>query len=140
MDAQTVFQPKIWYIVCGAFAALGAVENMINAETWAESAWGADGVNDQSIAHEMFFGVVFLAFSAMAFVSAFLLDGSTQAKFAMANAGVMVAFFVAMFIVLPAQGYELPGVTWLIPPLVLMGGLGTSGFLHKDGEAPAAEA
>ena len=50
MDAKTIFQPKIWYIICGAMALIGGIENNINAESWADSAWGADGVNDQSIA------------------------------------------------------------------------------------------
>ena len=52
MDAKTIFQPKIWYIICGAMALIGGIENNINAESWADSAWGADGVNDQSIAME----------------------------------------------------------------------------------------
>ena len=43
MDAKTIFQPKIWYIIAGAMALIGGIENNINAESWAESAWGADG-------------------------------------------------------------------------------------------------
>ena len=62
MDAKTIFQPKIWYIICGAMALLGGIENNINAENWAESAWGTDGVNDQTVAMEVLFGV-FMAVS-----------------------------------------------------------------------------
>ena len=57
MDAKTIFQPKIWYIVCGVVALAGGIENNINAETWAESAWGVDGVNDQALAMEALFGL-----------------------------------------------------------------------------------
>ena len=46
----------------------------------------------------------------------------------------MMAFFLAMFVVLGDTGYELPGVAWLIPPFLLLGGLTTAGYLHKDGE------
>jgi|TARA_B100001540_G_scaffold168243_1_gene148773 hypothetical protein len=134
MDAKKIFQPKIWYIICGAMALIGGIENNINAETWAESAWGVDGVNDQSLAMEALFGLFMAGFGAMALTSAFVLSGTSQAKFAMANGGVMMAFFLAMFVVLGDTGYELPGVAWLIPPFLFLGGLTTAGYLHKDGE------
>ena len=106
MDIKKIFQPKIWYIVCGAAALLGGIENIINAETWAESAWGS--YNDQSIAHETFFGLIFAGFGLMSFVSAFVLSGTMQAKFAMANGGVMLLIFIMIFVVLPTTGYNLP--------------------------------
>ena len=134
MDAKKIFQPKIWYIICGAMALIGGIENNINAESWAESAWGVDGVNDQSLAMEAIFGLFMAGFGAMALTSAFVLSGTSQAKFAMVNGGVMMAFFLAMFVVLGDTGYELPGVAWLIPPFLLLGGLTTAGYLHKDGE------
>ena len=134
MDAKKIFQPKIWYIICGAMALIGGIENNINAESWAESAWGVDGVNDQSLAMEALFGLFMAGFGAMALSSAFVLSGTSQAKFAMVNGGVMMAFFLAMFVVLGDTGYELPGVAWLIPPFLLLGGLTTAGYLHKDGE------
>ena len=115
-------------------AVIGGIENNINAETWAESAWGVDGVNDQSLAMEALFGLFMAGFGAMALTSAFVLSGTSQAKFAMANGGVMMAFFLAMFVVLGDTGYELPGVAWLIPPFLFLGGLTTAGYLHKDGE------
>ena len=134
MYAKKIFQPKIWYIICGAMALIGGIENNINAESWAESAWGVDGVNDQSLAMEAIFGLFMAGFGAMALTSAFVLSGTSQAKFAMVNGGVMMAFFLAMFVVLGDTGYELPGVAWLIPPFLLLGGLTTAGYLHKDGE------
>ena len=134
MDAKKIFQPKIWYIICGAIALIGGIENNINAEDWAESAWGVDGVNDQSLAMEALFGLFIAGFGAMALTSAFVLSGTSQAKFAMANGGVMMAFFLAMFVVLGDTGYELPGVAFLIPPFLFLGGLTTAGYLHKDGE------
>ena len=134
MDAKKIFQPKIWYIICGAMALIAGIENNINAESWAESAWGVDGVNDQSLAMEALFGLFMAGFGAMALTSAFVLSGTSQAKFAMVNGGVMMAFFLAMFVVLGDTGYELPGVAWLIPPFLLLGGLTTAGYLHKDGE------
>ena len=134
MDAKKIFQPKIWYIICGAMALIGGIENNINAESWAESAWGVDGVNDQSLAMEALFGLFMAGFGAMALTSAFVLSGTSQAKFAMVNGGVMMAFFLAMFVVLGDTGYELPGVAFLIPPFLFLGGLTTAGYLHKDGE------
>jgi len=134
MDAKKIFQPKIWYIICGAVALIGGIENNINAETWAESAWGEAGVNDQSLAMEALFGLFMAGFGAMAIACAFVLSGTSQAKFAMVNGGVMMAFFLVMFVVLGDTGYELPGVTWLIPPFLFLGGLTTAGYLHKDAE------
>ena len=61
-----------------------------------------------------------------------MLDGTTQAKFAMVNAGAIMAFFVAMFAVLPTTGYEMPGVAWLVPPFLFLGGLLASGYLHMN--------
>ena len=141
MDAKTIFQPKIWYIICGAMALLGGIENNINAENWAESAWGTDGVNDQTVAMEVLFGVFMVGFGAMGLVCAFLLEGKVQARFAMANGGVMIAFFVLLFVMLGETGYNFPSAAFLAPPFVLFGGLIASGYLHmNDDEAPAAEA
>ena len=141
LDAKKIFQPKIWYIICGAVALLGGIENMYNAETWAESAWGKDGVTEQSKAMETLFGLFMCGFGAMGLVCAFVLDGTTQAKFAMFNAGAIMAFFLAMFAVLPTTGYEMPGVVWLVPPFLFLGGLLAAGYLHMNGtETEAAEA
>ena len=136
LDAKKIFQPKIWYIICGAIALIGGIENMINAETWAESAWGTDGVTEQSKAMETLFGLFMRGFGAMGLVCAFVLDGTTQAKFAMVNAGVIMAFFVAMFVVLPGTGYEMPGVAWLVPPFLFLGGLLAAGYLHSNDVQP----
>ena len=114
-------------------ALIGGIENMINAETWAESAWGKDGVTEQSKAMETLFGLFMCGFGAMGLVCAFVLDGTTQAKFAMVNAGVIMAFFMAMFVVLPGTGYEMPGVAFLIPPFLFLGGLLAAGYLHMNG-------
>ena len=118
-------------------ALIAGIENMINAETWAESAWGKDGVNEQSKAMETLFGLFICGFGAMGLVCAFVLDGTTQAKFAMVNAGVIMAFFVAMFVVLPGAGYEMPGVVWLVPPFIFLGGLLAAGYMHMNGEDAA---
>ena len=137
MDAKKIFQPKIWYIICGAMALIGGIENNINAETWAKSAWGAEGVNDQSLAMEMLFGLFMCAFGVMGLVCAIALEGKTQAKFAMVNGGVMIAFFLVMFVMLPTSGYSMPGIGWLIPPFIFLGGLIASGYLHSMGEEAA---
>ena len=139
MDAKTIFQPKIWYIIAGAMALIGGIENNINAETWAESAWGADGVNDQSIAMEKLFGLFMAGFGAMGLTCAFALEGKAQAKFALANGAVISAFFIAMFVVLPTTGYEIPGIAWLVPPFLFMGGLMASGYLHMNDDEAAQE-
>ena len=47
---------------------------------------------------------------------------------------VAVLFVHVMFVVLGDTGYEMPGVVWLIPPFLFLGGLTTAGYLHKDGE------
>lgn len=121
-------------------ALFGGIENMYNAETWAESAWGKDGVNEQSKAMETLFGLFMCGFGAMGLVCAFVLDGTTQAKFAMVNAGVIMAFFAAMFVILPGTGYEMPGVGWLIPPFLFLGSLLASGYLHMNGADAAPDA
>ena len=119
-------------------ALIGGIENNINAETWAKSAWGAEGVNDQSLAMEMLFGLFMCAFGAMGLVCAFTLEGKTQAKFAMVNGGVMIAFFLVMFVMLPTSGYSMPGIAWLIPPFIFLGGLIASGYLHSMEEEAAS--
>ncbi|MBL6748404.1 MAG: hypothetical protein ISP85_05405 [Candidatus Poseidonia sp.] len=134
MDAKTIFQPKIWYIIAGAMALIAGIECIITAETWAESAWGADGVNDQSIAMEELFGLFMAGFGAMSLTCAFALDGKAQAKFALANGAVISLFFVAMFLLLPSTGYETQGKSFLLPPFIFMGGLMTSGYLHMNEE------
>ena len=139
MDAKTIFQPKIWYIICGAIALIGGIENNINAETWAESAWGVDGVNDQALAMEALFGLFMCGFGAMGLTCAFVLEGKAQARFALANGVVISLFFVAMFFVLPTTGYEMPGAAFLAPPFLFMGGLMASGYLHMNDDAVAAE-
>ena len=65
------------------------------------------------------------------------LEGKTQAKFAMVNGGVMIAFFLVMFVMLPTSGYSMPGVVWLIPPFIFLGGLIASGYLHSMEEETA---
>ena len=139
MDAKTIFQPKIWYLIAGAFALLGGIENNINAESWAERAWGADGLNDQSIAMEALFGLFMAGFGAMGLTCAFALEGKAQAKFALANGAVISLFFVAMFVLLPSTGYEMPVAGFLAPPFVFMGGLMVYGYLHMNDEEQAAE-
>ena len=118
-------------------ALIAGIENMINAETWAESAWGKDGVNEQSKAMETLFGLFICGFGAMGLVCAFVLDGTTHAKFAMGNAVVIMAFLLAMVAVLPTTGYEMPGVAWLVPPFLFLGGLLASGYLHSNDEQSA---
>ena len=70
---------------------------------------------------------------------AFVLEGTAQAKFAMANGVVISVFFLAMFFVLPTTGYEMPGAAFLAPPFLFMGGLIASGYLHMNEEEQAAE-
>ena len=132
MDMKTIFRPKVWYIICGAMALFGGIENNINASTWAESAWGAAGVNDQSLAMEVLFGTFMIGFGAMSLTSAFVLEGTAQGKFAVFNGGVMMAFFLLMFVMLNSTGYNMPGVAWLIPPFIFLGGLTFSGYLHMN--------
>jgi hypothetical protein len=139
MDAKTIFQPKIWYIIAGAMALIGGIENSYNAESWAERAWGADGVNDQSIAMEKLFGLFMAGFGAMGITCAFALDGKAQAKFAIANGAVISLFFVTMFFFLPSTGYKMPGAGFLIPPFIFLGGLIASGYLHMNEEVQRAE-
>ena len=96
MDAKTIFQPKIWYIVCGVVALAGGIENNINAETWAESAWGVDGVNDQALAMEALFGLFMCGFGVMGLTCAFVLEGKAQARFAIAN-GAVIGLWLSSF-------------------------------------------
>ena len=96
MDAKTIFQPKIWYIICGAVALIGGIENNINAETWAESAWGEGNANEQALAMEALFGLFMCGFGAMGLTCAFALEGTAQAKFALANGAVISAFFITI--------------------------------------------
>ena len=115
-------------------ALIGGIENNINAETWAESAWGEGNANEQALAMEALFGLFMCGFGAMGLTCAFALEGTAQAKFALANGAVISAFFITMFFVLPTTGYEMPGIAFLIPPFLFMGGLMASGYLHMNDE------
>jgi len=88
------------------------------------------------------FGVFMIGFGAMGLVCAFVLEGTVQAKFAMVNGGVMIGFFILLFVLLGGTGYAFPSAGFLAPPFVLFGGLITAGYLHMndDDVAPAAEA
>ncbi len=138
MDMKKIFQPKIWYIICGGMALIGGIENQINAQTWAESAWGPANANEQALAMEMLFGLFMCAFGTMGLACAFALEGVAQAKFAMVNGGIVIVFFLTMFVMLPSSGYSMPGVAFLAPPFILLGGLITSGYLHQN-DAPSED-
>ena len=136
MDMKTIFRPRVWYIISGALALIGGIENIINASSWAENAWGVENVNAQSEAMEVLFGTFMIGFGAMSLTSAFVLKGTAQGMFAMFNGGVMFAFFLLMFVMLNSTGYDMPGVAFLVPPFILLGGLSYSGYLHMtDDEA-----
>lgn len=132
MDYKKIFQPKIWFIIGGVMAIIGGIENNINAETWAKSAWGDDGATTQALALEHVFGAFMVAFGAMALVCAFVLEETSQAKFAVANASVMITFFLGLFALLGYAEYQVPGIEWLIPPFVFLGGLLASGIIHMN--------
>ena len=133
---KTIFRPRVWYIISGALALIGGIENIINASSWAENAWGVENVNAQSEAMEVLFGTFMIGFGAMSLTSAFVLKGTAQGTFAMFNGGVMIAFFLLMFVMLNSTGYDMPGVAFLVPPFILLGGLSYSGYLHMtDDEA-----
>ena len=88
---------------------------------------------------EALFGLFMCGFGAMGLTCAFTLEGAAQAKFALANGVVISAFFITMFFVLPTTGYEMPGIAWLAPPFLFMGGLMASGYLHMNDEERTAE-
>jgi hypothetical protein len=52
----------------------------------------------------------------------------------------MIAFFLLMFVMLNSTGYNMPGVAFLVPPFILLGGLSYSGFLHMTGDETSTEA
>ena len=109
---------------------IGGIENMMNASTWAESAWGVENVNEQTEAMEVLFGTFMTGFGAMSMAAAFVLKGTAQGTFAVFNGGIMIAFFLFMFVMLNSTGYNMPGAPFLVPPFILLGGLAYSGFLH----------
>jgi hypothetical protein len=39
---------------------------------------------------------------------------------------------VLLGIIFPTTGYEMPGIAWLVPPFLFMGGLMASGYLHLE--------
>ena len=81
-----------------------------------------------------------IGFGAMSLTSAFVLEGRAQAKFALFNGIVMMAFFLFMFVMLTNSGYNMPGIVWLVPPFIFLGGLTFSGYLHMNAEATSQEA
>ena len=139
MDMKTIFRPKVWYIICGAMAMIGGIENMMNASNWAENAWGAENVNEQAEAMEVLFGTFMIGFGAMSMTAAFVLKGTAQGTFAVFNGGLMIAFFLFMFVMLNSTGYNMPGAPFLAPPFILLGCLAYSGFLHMTGDEATLE-
>ena len=135
MEKITSFDPKTYMIFIGVFAALGGIDTFVNAESWAESAWGTEmSAESKNIAetYEKIWGLFVLPLAGLCITAALVLDEKNRAIMAYYSGLVMLAFFVVFFSVMQTLDYESPSLPFILFPVVILGLLIYSGYSHKD--------
>jgi len=129
------FDPKTYMIFIGVFAALGGIDTFVNAETWAESAWGTEiSAESKNIAetYEKIWGLFILPLAGLCITAALVLDEKNRAVMAFYSGLVMLAFFVVFFSIMQTLDYESPSLPFILLPVALISLLIYSGYKHKD--------
>lgn len=129
------FDPKTYMIFIGVLAALGGIDTFVNAETWAESAWGTEiSAESKNIAetYEKIWGLFILPLAGLCITAALVLDEKNRAVMAFYSGLVMLAFFVVFFSIMQTLDYESPSLPFILLPVALISLLIYSGYKHKD--------
>ena len=129
------FDPKTYMIFIGVLAALGGIDTFVNAEMWAESAWGKEiSAESKNIAetYEKIWGLFILPLAGLCITAALVLDEKNRAVMAFYSGLVMLAFFVVFFSIMQTLDYESPSLPFILLPVALISLLIYSGYKHKD--------
>tara|TARA_B100001113_G_scaffold177332_1_gene145278 strand:- start:492 stop:866 length:375 start_codon:yes stop_codon:yes gene_type:complete len=122
-------------IFVGVIAALGGIDTFVNAEMWAESAWGAEiSPESKNIAetYEKIWGLFLLPLAGLCITAALVLDEKNRAVMAFYSGLVMLAFFGLFFSVMQTLDYKSPALPFMLMPIVIVSLLIYSGYKHKD--------
>ena len=129
------FDPKTYMIFIGVLAALGGIDTFVNAEMWAESAWGTEiSPESKNIAetYEKIWGLFLLPLAGLCITAALVLDEKNRAVMAFYSGLVMLAFFGLFFSVMQTLDYKSPALPFMLMPIVIVSLLIYSGYKHKD--------
>ena len=135
VEKITSFDPKTYMIFVGVIAALGGIDTFVNAEMWAESAWGTEiSAESMNIAetYEKIWGLFLLPLAGLCITAALVLDEKNRAVMAFYSGLVMLAFFGLFFSVMQTLDYENPALPFMLMPIVIVSLLIYSGYKHKD--------
>ncbi len=135
VEKITSFDPKTYMIFVGVIAALGGIDTFVNAEMWAESAWGAEiSPESKNIAetYEKIWGLFLLPLAGLCITAALVLDEKNRAVMAFYSGLVMLAFFGLFFSVMQTLDYKSPALPFMLMPIVIVSLLIYSGYKHKD--------
>ena len=135
VEKITSFDPKTYMIFIGVFAALGGIDTFVNAESWAESAWGTEmSAESKHIAetYEKIWGVFIMPLGLLCITAALVLDDKNRAVMAFYSGCVMLAFFIGFFLFMRTTDYTSPSIEFIIPPFVILGILIFSGYKHMQ--------
>ena len=129
------FDPKTYMIFVGIIAAIGGIDTFVNAEMWAESAWGTEiSAESKNIAetYEKIWGVFIIPLGLLCITAALVLDDKNRAVMAFYSGCVMLAFFIGFFLFMRTTDYTSPSIEFIIPPFVVLGILIFSGYKHMQ--------
>lgn len=135
VEKITSFDPKTYMIFVGVIAALGGIDTFVNAEMWAESAWGTEiSPESKNIAetYEKIWGLFLLPLAGLCITAALVLDEKNRAVMAFYSGLVMLAFFGLFFSVMQTLDYKSPALPFMLMPIVIVSLLIYSGYKHKD--------
>ena len=135
VEKITSFDPKTYMIFVGVIAALGGIDTFVNAEMWAESAWGTEiSAESMNIAetYEKIWGLFLLPLAGLCITAALVLDEKNRAVMAFYSGLVMLAFFGLFFSVMQTLDYKNPALPFMLMPIVIVSLLIYSGYKHKD--------
>ena len=129
------FDPKTYMIFVGIIAALGGIDTFLNAEMWAESAWGTEiSAESKNIAetYEKIWGLFILPLAGLCITAALVLDEKNRAVMAFYSGLVMLAFFGVFFSVMQTLDYESPSLPFMLLPVAFISLLIYSGYKHMQ--------
>ena len=135
VEKITSFDPKTYMIFVGVIAALGGIDTFVNAEMWAESAWGTEiSAESKNIAetYEKIWGLFLLPLAGLCITAALVLDEKNRAVMAFYSGLVMLAFFGLFFAVMQTLDYENPALPFMLMPIVIVSLLIYSGYKHMQ--------
>lgn len=138
MDLQAIMNTKRWMIGVGALAVFLGLMNYIFAEAVAGDGWG-NTMTTHDVFYEAAWGLMTMGMGVMSIATGMMVTGRALHMMAMIAAGVQFAMFGLMYSMAQDISYALMTPGNMVPPIILMGLLALSGYVHLEDseEAPA---